>query len=199
MMARRRPTLDEILLEEATIYGPVVAVGNPTDQHPPYGAARAYLNDKDWQEVVAELANDAVAIVICIDNTDGIWWEIGHLYDNAHISKTLFLFHPRLTKDGINTEVAVGVLEKIGFAAVATELRSQTMTSWRKANLGCSIFGIFVDTDTEGGVKVVHSSTFSRVAALIILRWFLRSKFGAKPIVPIQHTRNVAANLSLLY
>jgi len=40
-------------------FGPVVALGNPHDRFPPYGAARGYFDNKDWQQAVTNLARDA--------------------------------------------------------------------------------------------------------------------------------------------
>ena len=74
--AERNKSLDELLLEEGTSLGPVVALGNPTDAVPPYGAARAYFQHSDWQTMVTRLMEDAVAIVICVDDTESLWWEI---------------------------------------------------------------------------------------------------------------------------
>jgi hypothetical protein len=39
-LGRRSNSLDQLLLDEATAYGPVVGLGSPTDKRPPYGAAR---------------------------------------------------------------------------------------------------------------------------------------------------------------
>ena len=179
-LPQRRTSLDEILLEEGTIYGPVVALGNPTDRQPPYGAARAYLDNKVWQEVVADLASNSVAIVICVDNTDSIWWEVQHLADKGYLKKTLFLFHPRLIRNSADTEVAVRVLEAMGFGSGATELRSQSASPVKNESPGSTIFGVFIDSN--GALQIARSSTFSRVAALITVRWFLRSRFGSNPV-----------------
>jgi hypothetical protein len=46
--ADRNKTLDQLLLEEGTTLGPVVALGNPNDPVPPYGAARGYAKHSDW-------------------------------------------------------------------------------------------------------------------------------------------------------
>jgi hypothetical protein len=61
-----RPTLDHILLEEGTPYGPVVAIGAPGST-PPFGAARKYVTDQEWRDTVAELCHQAGAVVATID------------------------------------------------------------------------------------------------------------------------------------
>jgi hypothetical protein len=86
--------LDYLLLEEGTPYGPEVAIGNPSDNLPPYGAARAYLDHKTWQGAVVDLAMQSRAIIICIDDFEGVWWEVENVVAR-HIDKALVLVHPR--------------------------------------------------------------------------------------------------------
>jgi len=90
-----RPTLDHVLLEQGTPRGPVIAIGAP-GKTPPFGAARAYVNDAEWRDTVAELSRKADAVVITIDETEGVRWEVQHLLGHDHVKKTLFLLSPRL-------------------------------------------------------------------------------------------------------
>jgi uncharacterized protein DUF805 len=90
-----RPTLDHILLEQATPHGPVVAIGAPNSK-PPFGAARKYVSDAEWRDVVADLCKRSAKIVITIDETEGVRWEIAHLLEQKYLDKTLFLIPPRL-------------------------------------------------------------------------------------------------------
>jgi hypothetical protein len=87
-----RLSLDHVLLTEGTLYGPMVALGNPRDPLPPYGVARGYVADEHWQDTVRKLAQQSQGIVICVDDTDAIWWEIEHLVGHDHLKKTLFSF-----------------------------------------------------------------------------------------------------------
>jgi general secretion pathway protein G len=95
-MGEPRPRLDHILIEEATPVGPVIAIGLP-GRPPPFGAARAYFHDDEWKSAVAELAAAATAIVIVIDDTNGVSWELGHIREAGFSSKTLYLLPPRLS------------------------------------------------------------------------------------------------------
>jgi branched-chain amino acid transport system permease protein len=92
------PALDHILLEEFTPWGPVVAIGMP-GAAPPFGAARTYVDDDEWRNIVAKLATDARAIVIVVDESEGVKWELSYLLDNGHLPKTLCLLPPRLAID----------------------------------------------------------------------------------------------------
>jgi hypothetical protein len=163
--ADRNKTLDELLLEEGTTFGPVVALGNPSDPVPPYGAARGYAKHCDWQKMVSELMEAAAAIVICVDETPSLWWEIEHISRNAHLAKTLLLLHPKYgVKDG--TSAAIRKIEQaFGLSLCGASLdRSQ-------------IFGLWLDAMM--GLRVGIASGFSRAHYLLMLRWFLRSHEGS--------------------
>ena len=86
-----KASLDILLLEEGIAYGPVVALGNPQDSLPPYGASRGYFLDEDWKKGVAKLVKDSQYIVICLDRTEGVLWEIDLVIALGQVSKTLFL------------------------------------------------------------------------------------------------------------
>lgn len=164
-LGRGRTTLDQLLLEEATPYGPVVAIGNPSDQNPPYGAARGYFDDKTWQEAVSDLARNARFIVICLDETPGIRWEVEHLLRNRHAAKTLFLLHPRFADTKANAACLAGFDGLLGGALSAATDRS-------RESPGTSILGFFYADD--GSIRTIRSSTFSRFAYLLAARAFMR-------------------------
>jgi general secretion pathway protein G len=90
-----RPRFDHLLFEEATPIGPVVAIGMP-GRPAPFGAARAFVDDSQWKEAVADIAAAAHAIVVVLDDTDGVLWELAHIRSAGHEQKTLFVLPPRL-------------------------------------------------------------------------------------------------------
>jgi len=90
-----RPRFDHLLFEEATPIGPVVAIGMP-GRPAPFGAARAFVSDSQWKETVAQIAGTARAIVVVLDDTDGVLWELAHIRAAGHEQKTLFVLPPRL-------------------------------------------------------------------------------------------------------
>jgi hypothetical protein len=164
--ADRNKTLDEVLLEEGTTFGPVVALGNPNDPVPPYGAARGYAKHSDWRKMVSELMEASVAIVICVDETPSLWWEIEHVSRNGHLVKTLMLLHPKFAaKD--STSKIIRKIEQ-AFALSLSGAGSEHG----------QIFGFWLDTTI--GLRVGVASRYSRAHYLLMLRWFLRSR------VPLQ-------------
>lgn len=92
-------TLDHLTLREATPYGPAVALGDPADPAPPYGVARGYFSHEDWKAAVAQLCDEASSIIIALDRTEGVNWEIGHLIGQGHLPKTLFLAPPAAAEE----------------------------------------------------------------------------------------------------
>jgi hypothetical protein len=167
-LGRRPNSLDQLLLEEATPIGPVVGLGNPDDKRPPYGAARGYFDHMTWQEAVADLANNAILIVICIDDSAGIWWEVEHLVGRRHLHKTLFVLHPRYAGASENAAILQRIAEQ-GSLALGTPGED-----------GASTIGFF--QDRSGGTCVIRSSTFSRFAYLLTLRAFVRERLALLPV-----------------
>jgi hypothetical protein len=90
-----RPMLDHILLEEGTRYGPVVALGAPGRRRP-FGAARTYVSNEQWRETVMEFCRQSGMVVVTVDETESVRWEVQHILAEKHLPKTLFLLPPRL-------------------------------------------------------------------------------------------------------
>jgi hypothetical protein len=168
--------LDGLLLQEGSTYGPVVAIGNPGDKFPPYGAARGYFDDKTWRVAVADLAGNALAIVICLDRTEGVWWEVEHIARLGYLSKTLFLIHPKDSSEPENRALASDITNLLrpdtGTPAASPEHEIEAAGDARND----ALLGFFFDE--QGVMHAGRSTTFSRLAFLIQVRWFLRSKFG---------------------
>jgi hypothetical protein len=100
-LGRAPATLDEIMLERLEGAGDLVAIGNPQDRRgearaSPWGAHRLYVDDADWQATAARLARAAERIVLCVDASEGVRWEIALVLASGHTPKTLFVFNPDL-------------------------------------------------------------------------------------------------------
>ena len=180
----RRTSLDHMLLEEGTPYGPVVALGNPEDKRPPYGAARGYFTNNTWQQAVEKLSRDSIAVVICIDDTDGVWWEAAHLAASGHLGKTLFLLHPRFASPGVNAALLSHLAAVLRLTPAQTQalLRPGPTRRWRKP---LTVIGFVARYD--GSLSVLNSSWFSRFSYQLASRLFLRVELGLSP-VPVSET-----------
>jgi hypothetical protein len=100
-LGRVPATLDELMLERLEGRGDLIAIGNPQDRkggarQSPWGAQRLYVDDARWHETVTMLARDADRIVLCIDESDGVRWEIEHVLQSGHANKTLFFLNPSI-------------------------------------------------------------------------------------------------------
>lgn len=94
-------TMDEILLEHASPYGPVIAIGDPRDTTPQLGAARVYVPNADlsWQNVVTSLVQASKAIVMCPTSSKGVAWELELLKSAGAEQRTIFLANPETPAD----------------------------------------------------------------------------------------------------
>jgi hypothetical protein len=89
----------EVLLDTAGCWGPVVGIGRPEDEFEPSGPYSIYVADADWRGVVSEITARALAVVILMDESAGLDWEIDHLLERGYLSKSIFLFRPRATRE----------------------------------------------------------------------------------------------------
>ncbi len=94
-------TLDEILLEHATPYGPLIAIGDPRDPTPPLGAARIFVPERGagWQDVVKALVAASKAVVMCPNDTEGVKWELNLLAQSADQLNIIYLANPELSRE----------------------------------------------------------------------------------------------------
>ena len=177
-LGQMRANLDRVLLEEGTPYGPVVALGKPGDKFPPYGAARGYFSLEHWQGAVTDLAREAAAVVICVDDTEGIWWEIEHLVANRHLAKTLILLHPKRTQQPENAPLLGELARRLHLPAPAGESLTTGATSPKRR--APRVIGFYIDSG--GTVRILRASRPSHFAYLLALRHFLRDRFGPEPM-----------------
>jgi hypothetical protein len=171
-LGRRSNSLDQLLLEEATSSGPVVGLGSPTDKRPPYGAARGYFTGETWQAAVANLAAASAFTVICIDNTDGVWWEVEQLV-GRHLGKTLFLIHPRYANATENALILGRLSRYLGDNQEAEALRAASAPIEGQSR-PAPVIGFF--RGQSGSLTILQTSTFSRFAYLLALRAFIRQR-----------------------
>ena len=54
----------------------MVAIGKPGERLPELGAARIYVPDDQWREVVTTWMSEAALVVFRAGETEGLWWEV---------------------------------------------------------------------------------------------------------------------------
>lgn len=92
-------TLDELLLEHGSIYGPVLAIGEPGNPTPPLGAARIFVQGPatEWQTIVSSLVEASKVVVICPSTSYGIQWEVDLIARLQAQIKVALLANPSLS------------------------------------------------------------------------------------------------------
>jgi hypothetical protein len=89
--------VEEELFDVADGYLPLVAIGRPGDSSQDAGglAYREYLSDDDWQAYIEDKIQKAERIVMLLNTTHGVLWELNHVLALGAGPKTLFLFDPK--------------------------------------------------------------------------------------------------------
>ena len=105
-------TLEEMLTREYAYLGPLVTIGRPGEALPPLGAARAYCSGEEWRDVVESLMDAASLIVVGVDRTPGLGWEIARLRQHGLLERTIFILPPVLAAD---RRMLAELLELAGF------------------------------------------------------------------------------------
>ena len=104
-------TLEGLLVRVMTSVGPVIAVGNPGEPIAPIGVARTYITNRPWEDVVSDLIREARLIIVGLDATPGVRWELNEIAAQGALEKTLVIVPPRLAGKG---ELSLGILASAG-------------------------------------------------------------------------------------
>jgi hypothetical protein len=87
-------TFEEALMEKFGTLGPLVAIGRPGEDVAPRGASREYVSNAEWQERVLDRARSAQLIIMVVDATPGMAWEIENVPKVAGLGRILFVLPP---------------------------------------------------------------------------------------------------------
>ncbi len=72
--------------------GPFIAVGSPSHETPPAGAARAFLSDDEWQGRVGQWIQSARLIIVVAGTTKWVEWELDQVVKRGYVDKLIVLF-----------------------------------------------------------------------------------------------------------
>lgn len=103
--------IEEELFDVADGYRPLIAVAKPGEADGPHGgeAYRAHLDNSKWQDYVVERIRRADRIVVVVEQTEGVRWELERVFAEGAIGKTLFFFHPKV-RDIKNREIVESMI-----------------------------------------------------------------------------------------
>lgn len=86
--------LEEVIVREAFLKAPVVAVANPKDRQEPLGAVREYLSDADWQPFVFDKIADSQAIIFILGRGNYTGWETQQILESDAVDRVIFIVPP---------------------------------------------------------------------------------------------------------
>jgi len=168
-VGRGKVPLDHLLIEEFSVYGPVVALGRVTEngreRFPPFGAARVYCALGDWREEVHRRSYAAGAIIMCVSESDGaesgVGWELTLLAQPELREKTLFVVRPSARSSDVNDSAWRNT-------AMLSAFESPRSGAWL-----CRF------EDASGQTCWGEGRSFDRAEYHVALRWFFKSRMGA--------------------
>lgn len=172
----RPQTMDELLIEHATPYGPVVAIGDPRGAAPRLGAARVFVEGAgtEWQEVVQGLARAACAVVMCPGTNEGVRWELDLVKRYDLHDRTIYLANPEVD-DAQNAEI---------FAALSPGYE----IAFAKGQKPIAAF-----YDPDAGWRILSTKRRSLQSYAVALNFALQAAHGAKGTAPKRRKRDAVS------
>lgn len=72
-------------------FGPLIAIGNPSESIPQLGASRIYAENSKWKDVVTDLIQTSQLVILRVGETPGFWWEVKTVLNNKDPQNITFL------------------------------------------------------------------------------------------------------------
>ena len=93
-VAYTKVRLEQVIADELSPVGPVIAIGEPGEAVPKIGASRTYFSDDEWQDGVTEWMDAASVIVVLCGTSQHLGWEIDQIRQRQFLAKTIFVVPP---------------------------------------------------------------------------------------------------------
>jgi hypothetical protein len=169
----RRRALEDILLLEFSNYGPIVAIGDPRHKTRYFGAAREFHEGEEWRQAVVEHMRKSRAIIIALDESEGVGWELETLAREGLLEKTLFLCPARFQSRDSNRALWRHVRERLS--------RGRTDDAGARdldqgADARDPVLACWISPDGRDCVATAQKFSYNRY--YVTLRWFFRSRWG---------------------
>ena len=84
-------TEEEQIEQVMSHFGPFVAIGRPGERLPQLGAHRVYSSNDAWQEHIKDLLQRSQLVLVRVDDTEGLWWEIETALTSVDPQRLIFL------------------------------------------------------------------------------------------------------------
>ena len=116
-----------------------------------------------------------MALVICLDDTDGIWWEVAHIRESGLAARTLFLLHPKFRGTSDTGDFLARAIERLGVKEQLDVANANAGPLASGSQAVHSTIGFFLRRGLTPW-QVGLSRASSRIGYLLMLRWFLRTR-----------------------
>ena len=93
LLGQSTSTYEQSLAKAVAILGPLIAIGKPDEKLPPSGAARLYVGNDRWKDVVEQLVALAQFVILRVGQTEGFLWELQHVVSTCDPRKVARLIH----------------------------------------------------------------------------------------------------------
>ena len=93
-LGSKRNYFEERLKATFEDIGAFITIGQPGESILPFGAAREYIDNTNWQNLVLKRAQSARLIIMVIDEGSSIEWEIGHVTRQVELQRILIILPP---------------------------------------------------------------------------------------------------------
>ena len=102
--------LEQAIEDEVSAIGPFIAIGEPHESHPDFGATRAYFegDDEAWRTAVQSWIARAALVVVVPGQTKGLGWELGKIQAGGITPKLLLVFPPERSTSRATRLAALG-------------------------------------------------------------------------------------------
>jgi hypothetical protein len=96
MFQHGKVRLEQAIEDEVSAIGPFIAIGEPHESHPDFGATRAYFegDDEAWRAAVRSWIERAALVIVVPGQTSGLAWELAQIQASGGTSKLLLVFPP---------------------------------------------------------------------------------------------------------
>ena len=88
-------TLEDYVVNRIWYLGPVIAVGNPSEDLSPLGAAREYVPADQWRISIRQYLDESVYVVCILGSTPGLNWEYEEIQARGKQDSVLIVFPPK--------------------------------------------------------------------------------------------------------
>lgn len=106
-------TIEALLCAFMSKYGMPIAIGKPQEKLQPLGAARTYASNNDWKNVVKNYLEESQFVILYVEFTDGVKWEINEVLH--HYLDKLILVPKMYHRQGVRWEKATLFLDGLTF------------------------------------------------------------------------------------